>query len=80
MSLKEWRERLRERWFLVVFGYVVLFDVVPFPSPEHEWRLLLALPVPWVADYLWCCASSGAWLASRPPPPSTHEQGDAAVR
>jgi hypothetical protein len=69
VSLREWRQRLAVRAPLVLLGYPVLLTIWPFPAPTEEWKLLAVVPVPWVADYLWCCASRGAWLASLPPPP-----------
>lgn len=70
ISLREWVERLKDRYALAVLGYLPLVAAMPVTGPSEEWRLLLLVPVPWVADYLWCCASRGAWLATLPPAPS----------
>jgi hypothetical protein len=66
VSLLEWRERAKERR-----GLVGLSAVCPAMLAGTGLGLVavIAMVLLYPADYLWCCASSGAWLASRPDPP-----------
>jgi hypothetical protein len=66
LTIREWSVRQRERRGLLALGVVFVTSVAVTGVGPIAFA---ALPFLYAADYAWCCATSGSWLASPPPPP-----------